>query len=141
VHWQTPEAALQKLPVSYSTATVKAQRLSEDAIATDCKSLYDLITRTAPPACSEFRTQLNARKIKEMIAEGVSVRWVHSGAQLADSLTKIMDTSFLRETIMQGKYRLNDELEILKARSDSRTRLKWLRNNCHIDQDLSQSPC
>ena len=76
-----------------------------------------------------------------MIAEGVSVRWVHSGAQLADSLTKIMDTSFLRETIMQGKYRLNDELEILKARSDSRTRLKWLRNNCHIDQDLSQSPC
>ena len=141
VHWQTPEAALQKLPVSYSTATVKAQRLSEDTIATDCKSLYDLITRTAPPACSEFRTQLNARKIKEMIAEGVSVRWVHSGAQLADSLTKIMDTSFLRETIMQGKYRLNDELEILKARSDSRTRLKWLRNNCHIDQDPSQSPC
>eukprot|EP00435_Cladocopium_sp_Y103_P030271 s3530_g7.t1 len=133
VKWQSPEDALQKLPLSFSTATVKAQNLSEDTIATDCKSLYDLITRTAPPACSEFRTQLNARKIKDMISEGVSVRWVHSGAQLADSLTKIMATSFLRETILQGKYRLNDELEILKARSDSRTRLKWLRNTCQED--------
>ena len=141
VRWQNPEEALQKLPTSYSTATVKAQRLPEDTIATDCKSLYDLITRTAPPACSEFRTQLNARKIKEMISEGVSVRWVHSGAQLADSLTKIMDTSFLRETLLQGRYRLNDELEILKARSDSRTRLKWLRNNCQGNNMSQPSPC
>ena len=72
----------------------------------------------------------HARRIKDLLAEGVQIRWVHSGAQLADSLTKIMDTSFLRETLMQGKYRLNDELEILKARLDKRTRLKWLKSNC-----------
>ena len=141
VRWQNPEAALCALPQSFSTATMKAQRLTEDTVATDCKSLFDLVTRTAPPACSEFRTQLNARKIKDLLAEGIQLRWVHSGAQLADSLTKIMDTSFLRETLLQGKYRLNDELEILKARSDARTRLKWLRSNCHENTSLEPSPC
>ena len=128
VPWQKPEKALLELPESFSTATVKSQQLPEGTIATDCKCLFDLVTRTAVSACSE--SQLNARRIKDLLAEGVQVRWVHSGAQLADSLTKIMDTSFLRETLMQGKYRLNDELEILKARLDKRTRLKWLKSNC-----------
>lgn len=72
---------------------------------------------------------MNARRIKDLLAENVSLRWVHSGAQLADGLTKIMENTFLRETLQSGKYRLNDELEILKARSDSRTRLKWLRSH------------
>ena len=99
-------------------------------IVSDCKSLYDLVTRTAMPNCSEFRTQLNARAIKDLLAEGVSLRWVHSGAQLADSLTKIMETSFLRETLRLGRYRLNDELEILKNRATNRNRLKWLNNSC-----------
>ena len=130
VPWQKPEKALLELPESFSTATVKSQQLPEGTIATDCKSLFDLVTRTAVPACSEFRTQLNARRIKDLLAEGVQIRWVHSGAQLVDSLTKIMDTSFLRETLLQGKYRLNDELEILKAWLDKRTRLKWLKSNC-----------
>ena len=129
VKWQRPEQTLTGLPESFSTATVKAQQLPEDTVATDCKSLYDLVSRTAPPACSEFRTQLNARRIKDLLAENVSLRWVHSGAQLADGLTKIMENTFLRETLQSGKYRLNDELEILKARSDSCTRLKWLRSH------------
>lgn len=53
-----------------STATIKAQRLPEDTVATDCKSLFDLVTRTAGPACSEFRTQLSARKIRDLLADG-----------------------------------------------------------------------
>eukprot|EP00435_Cladocopium_sp_Y103_P018806 s1370_g4.t1 len=130
VKWQQPEQALKDLPQSFSTATVNAQNLPTDLAATDCKSLFDLVTRTATPNCSEFRTMLNAKKIKEMLEEGISLRWVASGAQLADSLTKIMDNSFLRETLMQGQYRLNDELEILKQRANARNRLKWLRSNC-----------
>ena len=130
VRWQEPEQALIDLPQSFSTATYKAQNLPEGLAATDCKSLFDLVTRTATPTCSEYRTMLNAKKIKEMLEEGVQLRWVASGAQLADSLTKIMDTSFLRETLLQGQYRLNDELEILKQRANARNRLKGLRSNC-----------
>ena len=130
IRWQAPTDTLKQLPESYSTATVKSQSLPESVAATDCKSLFDLVTRTAPPQCSEFRTQLTARSIKDMLNEGVSLRWVHSGAQLADSLTKIMETSFLRETLRLGKYRLNDELAVLKSRSNARNRIRWLKSSC-----------
>jgi hypothetical protein len=62
-----------------------------------------------------------------MLDEGVSLRWVHSGAQLADALTKVMENAFLRETLKIGQYRLHDELEVLKNRASSRNRLKWLK--------------
>ena len=80
------------------------------------------------PNCSEYRTQLNARSIKDYLSEGVSLRWVHSGAQLADGLTKIMENAFLRETLQYGYYKLHDELEVLRDRATTRNRLKWLRS-------------
>ena len=49
-------------------------------ITTDCKSLYDLISRTAPPSCQEFRTLLQAKLIKEHLQNGIQIRWVPSGA-------------------------------------------------------------
>lgn len=127
VNWKQPNSTLKNLPQTFATATMKAQNLPESVAATDCKSLYDLITRTATPNCAEYRTQLNARAIKDLISEGVELRWVHSAAQLADCLTKVMEASFLRETLKLGRYRLNDELEILKNRASSRNRLRWLK--------------
>ena len=129
VNWKQPNTTLKGLPSTYATATIQAQNLPESVAATDCKSLYDLITRTATPNCAEYRTQLNARAIKDLISEGVELRWVHSAAQLADCLTKVMETSFLRETLKIGRYRLNDELEILKNRASSRNRLRWLKTS------------
>ena len=126
--WKKPGETLRSLPESFTTATLRAQGLPSSVAATDCKSLYDLVTRTAPPQCSEFRTQLAARAIKDMLSEGTELRWVHSGAQLADSLTKIMESSFLRETLRLGKYRLHDELQVLKSRANTRNRLKWLKS-------------
>lgn len=126
--WQKPEEALAKLPESYASATFQAQSLPSDLAVTDCKSLYDLVTRAAPPNCQEYRTMLHARSIKEMLQEGVQMRWVHSGAQLADALTKIMEGTFLRATIRAGHYKLHDELEVLKSRSNSRNRIKWLKS-------------
>jgi len=133
--WQKPEDTLKTLPEAFSTATVRAQTLSEDVAATDCKSLYDLVTRTAPPQCTEFRTQLAARAIKDHLTEGTSLRWVHSGAQLADCLTKIMETSFLRETLVQGRYKLHDEMAVLKNRASARNRIKWLKEASQCNND------
>jgi hypothetical protein len=123
-NWKNPTETLKKLPETFATATFK----EDPAIAiTDCKSLYDLVTRTAPPQCQEYRTQLQARAIKDLLAEGVTLRWVHSGAQLADALTKIMESHFLRYTLQHGHYSLHDENEILKQRASMRTRVKWLQ--------------
>lgn len=98
IAWQDPTRSLQKLPSAVASPTWKSQNLPEAISATDCKSLFDLVTKTAPPQCSEFRTQLHARAIKDMLSENTTLRWVHSGAQLADALTKIMESSFLRNT-------------------------------------------
>ena len=122
--WKNATTTLNKLPETFATATFK----KDPSIAvTDCKSLFDLVTRTAPPSCQEFRTQLQARAIKDLLAEGVRLRWVHTGAQLADALTKIMQCQFLRHTLQCGKYSLHDETEILKERACNRTRVKWLQ--------------
>ena len=70
-------------------------------------------------AVLEFRTQLTAAgRSKISLLKEWSLRWVHSGAQLADALTKIMETNFLRETLKWGHYKLHDELEVLKKSSN-----------------------
>ena len=122
--WRKPTETLKTLP---STTTYRSFDDSQSVAATDCKSLYDLVTRTAPPQCAEFRTQLAARSIKDMPAEGINLRWVQSGAQLADCLTKIMEASFMREMLRVGFYRLHDEGEVLKDRANARNRIKWLQ--------------
>ena len=125
--WRKPTETLKQLPSAVTTTTFKPPEDSPSVATTDCKSLFDLVTRTAPPQCAEFRTQLAARAIKDMLAEGTNLRWVHSGAQLADCLTKVMESAFMRETLRLGHYRLHDEGEVLKDRANARTRIKWLR--------------
>ena len=122
--WKEPEKTLEKLPSALSVPTLREY----DVAITDCKSLYDMTTRTAMPSCAEYRTQLQARSIKEMLNEGVKLRWVHSGAQLADALTKWMESHFLRESLRVGTYRLCDEEATLKNRAKTRDRIKWLKS-------------
>eukprot|EP00435_Cladocopium_sp_Y103_P048285 s125_g14.t1 len=112
IPWQKPET-VTKLPEAVTVPTIKVDE--QDLAITDCKSLYDLTTRTAVPNCQEFRTQLLARSIKDVLTENIRLHWVHSGAQLADALTKIMEGQFLRETLRRGRYCLHDANEILKS--------------------------
>lgn len=154
LNWKQADETLLKLPPAFAaipplegdqsnaTPPDTVQKLlhqlppsNSSLITTDCKSLYDLISRTAPPSCQEFRTQLQAKLIKEHLRSGIQIRWVPSGAQIADSLTKVMDNYMLRECLHLGKYCLHDETEMLKSRSDARTRLQWLRQNA---QNLSK---
>ena len=125
VQWKKPEDALQKLAPAI---TVPTKSEDADLTITDCKSLFDMITRTAPPSCSEFRVQLMARAIKESLREGTILRWVPSGAQFADSLTKAMESNFLRETLRLGYYKLCDEASTLRERAKTKDRLRWLRS-------------
>ena len=124
IPWQKPET-VKILPEALTVPTIKVDE--KDLAITDCKSLYDLTTRTAVPNCQEFRTQLLARSIKDILTENICLHWVHSGAQLADALTKVMEGQFLRETLRQGHYCLHDANEVLKSRANARNRLKWLR--------------
>ena len=112
IDWTHPSEVLQRSPLA--------------SIATDCKSVFDLSTKTSTPVCEEFRTTLECLLIRERLTENCKLRWVCSQAMLADCLTKVMDGGLLRKALSLGKYSLFDELDILKQRSDKRERLKWL---------------
>ena len=119
-HWQHADETLMRLPPAFTTispaedssdsqppttvqhALSKLSEKAQSVITRDCKSLYDLISRQAPPSCQEFRTQVQAKLIKEHLQDGIQIRWVPSQAQLADALTKIMDASSLRERLSRG---------------------------------------
>ena len=70
-NWRSATKTLKELPPTYATATFKED---PSLAVTDCKSLYDLVTRTATPSCQEFRAQLQAHAIKDCLSEGVRLR-------------------------------------------------------------------
>ena len=117
VDWTNPSEILQHSPLA--------------TIATDCKSVFDLSTKTSTPSCEEFRTTLECLLIRERLTENCKLRWVSSQAMLADCLTKAMDGGTLRKALRLGKYSLFDECDILKQRADKRERLKWLSEQEH----------
>lgn len=99
------------------------------ALVTDCRSAYDLLTRTAVPQCSEHRTTIECLLIRERMRENVKVRWVASQAMLSDCLTKVMDGSALRTCLETGRYSLQDEARLLQHRADQRQRLAWIKGH------------
>ncbi|CAE7255917.1 RE1 [Symbiodinium sp. CCMP2592] len=58
--WQQPELGFKQLHTA--------------VIVTDCKSLYDLVTRLAMPACEEYRTTLEVLLIKQRCLENACFR-------------------------------------------------------------------
>ena len=112
--WRDPSKCLTQGPEAFAIV--------------DCKSLYDLIQKTNVPQCQEYRTTLEALIIKDRVKENVSIKWVHSAAQLADSLTKIMDCTALRQFLWHGRCIIHDIDEILKQRADKRSKKQWQEN-------------
>ncbi|CAL1166254.1 unnamed protein product [Cladocopium goreaui] len=106
IDWSQPDQVLRGAPHA--------------TVATDCKSVFDLSTKTSTPSCSEYRTTLECLLIRERLRENCGLRWVNSRAMLADCLTKSMDGDVLRQALMVGQYALFDEHEVLKERADKR---------------------
>ena len=98
-------------------------------LVTDCKSVYDVSTKTSTPTCTEYRTTLECLSVKQRLRENVDLRWISSNAMLADSLTKCMSGDVLRAALKTGTYRLFDEGNALRERASRRERLKWLQAN------------
>ena len=96
---------------------------------TDCKSVYDLCSKTAIPNCSEYRTTLECLLIRERLGENTRVRWINTKAQLADCLTKPMEGHTLRDCMKTGKYSLYVEQRLLKDRAEKRCKLGWYQQN------------
>ena len=105
----------------------RSSKENKAAVVTDCRSMFDILTRTAVPSCTEHRTTIECLLIRECLKSNCDVRWVTSQAMLADCLTKTMDSSALRECLRTGWYSLFDEGLVLKQRADGRQRLKCIK--------------
>ena len=57
-------------------------------------------------------------------------------AQMADSLTKDMDTSVLRSFLAKGKCILHDIDEVLKQRADKKIRQQWYQQSSDLESGL-----
>lgn len=103
--WKTSDTCLAQCPEAYAIV--------------NCKSLYDLIQKTRVAQCQEYRTRLEALIITDRIKEGICIKWVHSAAQLADSLTKSMGCSTLRDFLAKGRCIIHDVDEVLRPEQTS----------------------
>ena len=110
--WKDPLTCLQQCPKAYAVV--------------DCRSLYDLLQKTIVPQCQEYRTMLESLIIKDRLQEGIVVKWVHSAAQMADSLTKIMDCSILRQFLHHGRCIIHDVEQVLQQRADQKAKRQWV---------------
>ena len=112
--WKEPQKAFATLPKAI--------------ITTDCRSLFDLVSRTAMPSCEEFRTTLEVLLIKEQCQEHCQFRWIPTHIMLADALTKPMDATLLRTALRNGVFSLFDEESSLRYNAHRKEAISWLRN-------------
>eukprot|EP00435_Cladocopium_sp_Y103_P067582 s130_g30.t1 len=111
--WQYPETALQKLPKAL--------------LITDCKSLYDLMTKVATPNCQEWRTTIEVMLIRQQAEDNAECRWISTAIMLADALTKPMDTTFMRTVLGLGRFRIYDEQQSLQQNANKKYAKTWMK--------------
>ena len=102
------------------------QTLNTALVVTDCKSLYDLVTRLAMPSCEEYRTTLEVLLIKQRCAENTRFRWIPTTLQAADCLTKSMDAGLLRAVMSQARFKLYDSSQTLEKGAQRKQAIQWL---------------
>ena len=95
---------------------------------TDCKSLYDLITKNAVPNCQEWRTTIEVMLLKEQSREHTMCRWISTAIMIADCLTKPMDATFMRTVLQLGKFRIYDEDLTLRQNANRKYGVTWVNN-------------
>ena len=113
--WSRPETALkQELP---------------GLMITDCKSLYDLVTKNAVPNCQEWRTTIEVMLLKEQSKDHTQCRWISTAIMLADCLTKVMDANLMRTVLQLGRFRIFDEDLTLKQNANRKYGVTWASEN------------
>ena len=124
--WQQPETALKTLPKAL--------------LITDCKSLFDLMTKIATPNCQEWRTTIEVMLIRQLADQNADCRWISTAIMLADTLTKPMDSTFMRTVLALGKFRIYDEMQSLQNNATKRYGKTWISSN-GADSKEKNSEC
>lgn len=112
--WSRPETSLRGEP--------------KGMMITDCKSLYDLVTKTATPNCQEWRATIEVMLLKEQSRDHTQCRWISTAIMIADCLTKPMDATFKRTILRLGKFRIYDEDPTLRPNATRKYGVTWVND-------------
>ena len=118
--WSRPEQSLQKEP--------------KGLMITDCKSLYDLVTKNAVPNCQEWRTTIEVMLLKEQSRDHTDCRWISTAIMIADCLTKPTDATFMRTILQLGKFRIYDEDHTLRQNANRKYGVTWVNDNMGVNR-------
>jgi hypothetical protein len=86
---------------------------------TDCRDLYDALTRDTVPSCAERRLALDIVIMRELLSRPLQwCHWVDTHHQLADGLTKALQNHHIREVLKTGRYawQYSDDCRSAKVR-------------------------
>lgn len=93
----------------------------EFGLVTDAKSVFDALSRPSAISATDKRTCIDLSIIREFLRRNNGcVRWIDGRYQLADSLTKVMPSDFLRSVMKLGHYQLHEEYNTLALRREAR---------------------
>lgn len=95
----------------------------QNAIFTDCKSLYDHLTSRTTPSTglADAKCGLVMTALREAINRNVcSLRWVPSALQLADCLTKLHECDLIRAICQGAGYQIQSEEGALALRAEAK---------------------
>ena len=101
--------------------------LPKATIVTDCKSLFDLVSRTAMPSVKSLGQPWKFCSSKNGVKSIVIFRWIPTSLQVADALTKPMDPILLRQVLSSGCFQLFDENESLERNAHRKQAVQWIR--------------
>jgi hypothetical protein len=112
--WSKPELSLKGEP--------------KGLMITDCKSLYDLITKNAVPNSPECRTTIEIVLLKKQSRDHTACRWVSTAIIIADCLTKPVDSRFMWAILQFGNFRIYDASLSLKQNANRKFGVTWVHN-------------
>ena len=112
--WSKPELSLKGEP--------------KGLMITDCKSLYDLITKNAVPNSPECRTTIEIVLLKKQSRDHTACRWVSIAIMIADCLTKPVDSRFMWAILQFGNFRIYDASLSPKQNANRKFGVTWVHN-------------
>jgi hypothetical protein len=89
--------------------------------ATDCKDLFDSLTKENQTSPAEKRLALELVILRELLQRpNCKVHWVATDVMMADALTKSMTTDYLRGRMKDNRWSLRDSPALAKERKKTK---------------------
>lgn len=90
-----------------SVDSAQKNLVMDAAVVTDCKALYDLISRDGIQASLDKRVAIEGLVIKDLLRQlHAQLRWVSSERQIADGMTKLATRQHMADAMKSGYLQL-----------------------------------